>query len=273
MNKGFSAWLRKARRSRKKAMQTVRGSETGNRTRHTRLVYTALSVGTVLVAYLLVLANIGVFSLMERGLYDRETYLAVSIVSAGGITDPLSRSARVELYRSCTMQGKDRSPLPEERTRSDAIEQIKTLWEQTLQNTVGQRPSGTLTGGESIDRILRNSRYTATLHDFYNEETNARIAIWGAQAYYTASDKRVYCLSAELDSRTSDVYSMTVALFDVIESDADLDFYPMLDALGEPHSVTSTGVSAGTATTLTLSDGTRLIRETQPGVQRYLTLQ
>ncbi|MBR0424559.1 MAG: hypothetical protein IJK01_00345 [Clostridia bacterium] len=274
----LSLRLKKWNKTGKKVLRRTKDFVANDRTLHTRFVYTALSIGTVLLAYVLVLANIGIFSLMEKSLYDRETYEAVNIVSAGGITDPLSRSVRVELYQSCTMQGADRAPLPEERTRADAIAQIQSLWEQTLAIAFKSRPNETLNNGDSMDRVLRGSHYTATLHDFYNEQTSAKIAIWGAQAYYTASNGTVYCLSAELDSRTNDIYSMTVALFECIDgSEPETDFYPMLDTLGESRSAASNGTvtktETGSVTTLSLSDGIQLTRETQPGVQFYLTLQ
>ena len=246
-----------------------------DRARRTRLVYVLLSIGTVVTAYLLVLLNLGVFSLVERGLYDKPDYESVTVVSAGAIADPLSRAVRVELYRNCTMPGDERAPLPEERSKADAIAQVKLLWEQTI-TLFTDANDGTLLTGESADRILRGSKYVAHLQDFYNEQNDTKIAIWGAQAYYTTASGRVYCLSAELDSRTNDVYSITVALFDSIPGERDLDFYPMLDALGEPRSViatmTNTQSEAGEATTLTLSDGIRLSRYMQPGVQYYLRL-
>ena len=171
-----------------------------DRDSRTRLAYIGLSFGTVALAYLLVLINMGVFRLAERNLYDKEQYEATSIISAGRIGEPLSRAVRVDLYRTCTIEGKERATLPEERTEEQARQQIRSLWEQTLS---AYADNGYLRTGESVDRILSNSKYTAKLRDFYNEETGAKLAVWGTQAYFTASGGLVYCLSAELDSRTS----------------------------------------------------------------------
>lgn len=246
------------------------------RARRTRLVYVLLSIGTVATAYLLVLLNLGVFSLVERGLYDKPGYETVTIASAGAIADPLSRAVRVELYRSCTRQGDERAALPEERSKADALSQVKELWEQTL-TQYAEANDGALKTGESLDRVLRGSKYTARLRDFYNEQNDTKIAIWSVQAYFAAAGGRVYCLSAELDSRTKDVYSITVALFESIDGGRDADFYPMLDALGESHAVlftmTASGTAEGEESILTLSDGTQLRRVLQPGVQYYLTLE
>jgi len=243
-----------------------------DRSVRTRYTYVALSLGTVLVAYLLVLLNRGVFALGEHRLFDHATYESVHIVSAGGISDPLSRAVRVALFNDCEFEGEERAILPEEISRAEAIEKIRALWEQTLSIYA---PQGRLATGEEVSRVLASSKFTARLRDFYNEDTSARIAVWGTQAYYNAAGGRVYCLSAELDSLTGDVYSMTLALFENIDgSDPASDFYPLLDALGEPRSLTSgmivTATSTGTETTLRLSDGLRLVRETQRGSQIYL---
>ncbi|MBR0081878.1 MAG: hypothetical protein IJP98_03955 [Clostridia bacterium] len=256
-------------------LQRSNGTE-DERARRTRLVYILLSVGTVAISYLLVLLNYGVFSLSERTLYGKPVYDDVTIASAGTIADPLSRVMRVELYQSCTRQGDERAALPEERTKADALAQVKTLWEETL-NLYAEANNGSLKTGESVDRVLRGSRYTAHLRDFYNEQNETKIAVWSAQAYYTAADGRVYCLSAELDSRVEDVYSVTVALFDSIDGvNRASDFYPMLDALGEPRS-RAQGMTTGAendelVSTVSLSDGIVLVLRTQKGVQSYLTL-
>lgn len=246
-----------------------------DRSSRSRFAYLGLSFGTVVVAFLLVLLNMGVFSIAERTLYDKERYENVEILSAEGIADPLSRAMRVEIYRTCTVEGEKRATLPDERSRDDAIEQVYALWEQTLRLYADEK--GTLKTGESVDRVLRGSKYTAHLSDFYNEETGAKIAIWGAQAYYNASGGRVYCLSAELDSRTTDVYSITVSLYENITENPSLDdFTPMLTALKESTSVANTAIvtqtGSGTETVLTLSDGSKLYRTTQTGLQTYLTL-
>ena len=258
----------------KRLLHRVRVPE-DDRARRTRLVYVLLSVGTVVVAYLLVLLNYGVFGLTERNLYGNPAYETVTI-SAGAIADPLSRSVRVELYKACTRQGDERAALPEERSKSDALAQVKSLWEQTL-SLYAEANGGSLKTGESVDRVLRGSKYTARLRDFYNEQDDTKIAIWSAQAYYTASDGRVYCLSAELDSRVQDVYSITVALYDSIDgSEPERDFLPMLDALGESGNALSriqtVETEQGEASELSLSDGICILRYTQPGVQYYLTL-
>lgn|GEM_PF-1478065 len=246
-----------------------------DRTARSKAAYVALSAGTVIVAFLLVLLNVGIFAIAENRLFGKEAYENITIATAGGITDPLSRPVRVDLYRSCTVEGPERATLPEERSRSDATAQVETLWKQTLENLADEK--GTLKTGEKIDRILRDSKYTARLRDFYNEDSGTKIAVWGAQAYYNAAGGRVYCLSAELDTRTQDVYSLTVALFDNIDgSDAVSDFLPMLSALGEATSVAETAIvnptEYGSQTTLTLSDGIRLYRHTYIGSQIYLTL-
>ena len=276
MNKQLSARFDTLKKNGRRLLRRVR-KHPDNRLLRTRLAYVLLSIGTVAVAYLLVLVNLGVFRLFENGLFGTPSYETVTIASAGAIADPLPRTVRVELYRNCTRQGDDRAPLPEERTKADVLASVRALWEQTIR-LYADANGGALKTGESYDRILRGSKYTAHLRDFYNEADDAKIAIWSAQAYYTASNGRVYCLSAEFDSRMTDVYSLTVALFDSIDgSDPAMDFYPMLDLLGEPRSRAQSGVSSQTGDTrvtrLPLSDELSILRRTEPGVQFYLTLE
>ena len=249
---------------------------TEDRGKRSKAAYLALSVGTVLLAFVMVLVNLGMFRLIGKNLFGRESYERISGASAAAFSVPLPRTLRVSLYTSCRTEGKERAPLPEERTASEAQDQVKTLWSKTLGYLAGD--GKTLKTGENVDRILKNTRYTVKLRDFYDADETARLALWSAQAYYTAADGRVYCLSAELDSRTSDVYSVTVALFDNLDgTDRASDFFPMLDELGESQQLAEnafvTPVSGGTSTVLTLSDGTKLTRYTEPGVQIRLTLE
>lgn len=258
------------------AYKTVKYSLMEDRSKRSRAAYLTLSVGTVLLALVMVLANIGLFSLIENSLYGKESYERTISTSSGTFSVPLPRSIRVSLYRSCRTEGKERAALPEERTSDNAREQITALWTKTLGYLSAD--GKTLKTGENIDRILRNTRYTVKLRDFFDEEETARLALWSAQAYYTAADGRVYCLSAELDSRTNDVYSLTAAMFENIDgSDTPEDFFPILDELGEAQALAVNAIvtpsEAGTVTILTLSDGTKLTRYTEPGVQIRLTLE
>lgn len=258
------------------AYKSVRYRLMEDRSKRSRTVYLVLSIGTVLVALLMVLANIGIFSLIENGLFGKETYDRIPSVSVSAFSVPLPRQIRVSLYRTCRTEGSERAPLPEERTSADALAQVQTLWSKTL---IYLSPDGkTLRTGESVDRVVRNSRYSTKLRDYFDSDHTARLAIWSTQAYYTAADGRVYCLSAELDSRTNDVYSVTTALFENIDgSDSAEDFFPILDELKEAQSIAEnaivTPVDGGTETVLTLSDGTKLIRYTEPGVQIMLSLE
>ena len=255
--------------------KSVKYRLTEDRSKRSKAAYLALSIGTVLLAFVMVLVNLGVFRIIGKNLYGRESFERMSAASSAAFSVPLPRTLRVSLYRSCRTEGKERAPLPEERSASEAQEQVKTLWSKTLGYLA--RDGKALKTGESIDRILRNSRYAVKLRDFYDADQTARLALWSAQAYYTAADGRVYCLSAELDSRTGDVYAVTVAMFDNLDgTDRVTDFFPMLDELGESRTAAEnaivTPVDGGTVTVLTLSDGIKLTRYTEPGVQILLTL-
>lgn len=245
------------------------------RSQQTRYVYIALTVGTVMVALLMVLLNRGIFALSERNLFDRETYETVEISASGSIAEPLSRKIRVGLYGTCTLEGVERAPLPEEMLAENAIASSKEIWSKTLEL---HAVNGTLRTGESVERVLNGSKYTAKLRDFFNEENGTKLAIWSTQSYYKAKDGRVYCLSLEMDSRTMEPYSMTVALFENIDgSDPVTDFYPFLEAIGESKQVADsaiiTPVKSGSETVLSLTDGTSLTRYTEPNIQIYLKVK
>lgn len=258
------------------AYKSVRYRLMEDRDKRSRTAYLVLSIGTVLMAFLMVLANIGIFSLIENNLFGKESYERTGTASAAAFSVPLPRPIRVRLYQTCTTEGKERAPLPEERSSADALAQVQTLWNKTLSYLAGD--GKTLRTGESIDRVLRNSRYSTKLRDFFDADQTARLALWCAQAYYTAANGRVYCLSAELDSRTNDVYSVTAALFENVDgSDTAVDFFPILDELREEQTLAEyaivTPVSDGTVTVLTLSDGTKLVRYTETGVQIRISLE
>ena len=181
-----------------------------DRLTRTRIAYLALTAGTVAIALLLVLLNRGIFKLSEAGLYDDPKYEAVSIISANGIGAPLSLKTRVALFVQCERQGEDRAVMPGEMNEAGILEKLKALWEDTLNLHAS---GGTLFTGESVDSVLKKSRYTLTLRDFYNDTSGAKLALWCAQAYYSADGGRMYCLSVQFDSRTGEVYALTCALF------------------------------------------------------------
>ena len=182
-----------------------------DRVTRTRIAYIALTAGTVLIAFLLILVNRWIFRLTETSLYDDPKYEAVSIISANGIGAPLSLETRVSLFLQCEKQGEERAVMPGELSADEITERIKTLWTDTLHI---HAPSGRLATGESIESVLKKSRYQLTLRDFYNDGTGAKLALWCAQAYCDAGSGRAYCLSVQFDSRTGEVYSLTAALYD-----------------------------------------------------------
>ena len=231
-----------------------------DRVTRTRIAYIALTAGTVLVALLLVLINRGIFRLSEAGLYDDPKYEAVSIISANGIGAPLSLETRVKLFLKCERQGEERAVMPGEMSETAITERLEELWRDTLDL---HAPSGKLVGGESVDSVLKKSRYTLTLRDFYNDGTGAKLALWCGQAYYNAAGGQVYCLSVQFDSRTGEVYSLTSALHgNVTPGQQNAAFEPFLAANGYAESLAEKAVltptQKGYRGTLTLPDGLTL---------------
>ena len=228
-----------------------------DRVTRTRIAYIALTAGTVLVAFLLVLLNRWIFRLSEAGLYDDPKYEAVSIISADSIGAPLSLDTRVSLFLQCERQGEERAVMPGEIDAETVTKKLTELWTETLNLHAS---GGRLVSGETVDSVLKRSRFTATLRDFYNDGTGAKLALWCAQAYYTASDGRMYCLSVQFDSRTGDVYSVSCALYGSVRAEkASSAFIPFLIANGYADTLSERAVLTETAKgclgTLTLPDG------------------
>lgn len=231
-----------------------------DRETRTRIAYIGLTAGTVLIAFLLVLLNRWIFRLNEAALYDDPQYEAVSIISANGIGAPLQFETRVAMFLGCDRQGDERAVMPGEMSEAEITERIKALWADTLRV---HAPSGKLFTGESADSVQKKSRYTLTLRDFYNDKTGAKLALWCAQAYYTADNGQVYCLSVQFDSRTGEVYSLSCALFDSVRSEQAANaLVPFLSANGYADSLAEQAVLTPTAKgfsgTLTLPDGLNL---------------
>jgi hypothetical protein len=246
-----------------------------DRVTRTRIVYVALTVGTVAVAFLFVLLNRLIFKLSESSLYGNAEYEVVSIISANSIGAPLSLETRLDLFRECEREGAERAVMPGELSQSAILERIGELWNDTLDlHSNGEK----LFSGESLRTVRKNSRYTATLRDFYNEQTGAKLALWCAQAYYEASNGQVYCLSVQYDSRTGDAYSINCAMFQNVRTDlARRAIIPFLTANGYADSLaermnpiaTETGISG----TLTLPDGLQLSLDYTFGEQYEITFR
>ena len=254
-------------------MKKLRLFANRDRETRTRIAYIALTAGTVLIAFLLVLLNRWIFGLSEKALYDDPQYEAVSIISANGIGAPLSFETRVALYLGCDRQGSERAVMPGEIAETEITERIKTLWGDTLRT---HAPSGKLASGESAESVLKKSRCTLTLRDFYNDETGAKLSFWCAQAYYSAENGQTYCLSVQFDSRTGEAYSMNCALFDSVQSEqANSAIALFLSANGYADSLaeqaTLTPSLKGYTGTLTLPDGLKLSITYNTGEQYEIT--
>lgn len=240
-----------------------------DRVTRTRIVYVLLTVGTVAAAFLLVLLNRLIFKLSESSLYDNTQYEVVSIISADSIGAPLSLKTRLDLFRACRREGSERAVMPGELSQSAILDKLKALWSDTLEVHAA---NDKLYSGESLRTVLKKSRYTATLRDFYDDETGAKLALWCAQAYCTADSGQVYCLSVQYDSRTGELYSENAALFKNLRlEDAQDVLEPFLTAHGYDPSLSQRieliAANRGYTGTLALPDGLMLTLSYMPDEQ------
>ena len=238
-------------------MKKIRFFANLDRVGRTRVVYILLTAGTVVLAFLFVLLNHGIFKLTEKNLYNRTEYEAISIISANSIGAPLSTETRVDLFRRCMREGEERAVMPGELNAVSVEERLESLWTDTLKiHAKGDR----LLSGDSVSAVLRRTRYEATLRDFYDDETGAKLALWCAQAYCTSDDGQTYCLSVQFDSRTGEVFSETCALFqNITNAEPQNALIPFLQANGYSETLADNLVTIATdygcTGTLELPDG------------------
>ena len=246
-----------------------------DRVTRTRIVYIALTVGTVAAAFLLVLLNRLIFRLTESTLYDDIEYEVVSIISADSIGAPLSLETRVGLFRQCEREGAERAVMPGELSQSVILDRMKELWSETLKlHATGDK----LYTGETLSSVLRKSRYTATLRDFYHDETGSKLALWCAQAYCSADNGSVYCLSVQFDSRTGEIYAETCALFGNVRAEqARQSILPFLQENGYADSFLDSfhpiASDSGFTGTLRLPDGLVITLSYTTGEQYEITFR
>lgn len=245
-----------------------------SRTAKTRIVYIALAVGTVGIAYLLVLLNFGIFRLSEQRLFGNEKYIATNIISAESIGAPLSRSTRAALYARCQSEGESRNVLPDEHTEDEVRVLLESFYTDCL--TIHSR-AGALSGSDRLSDLSDASRYRVILRDYYDMQTGAKLGIYSAQAYAESSSGVTYCVSMEFDSRTLDPYSVTVALFDnITEESTEQTRGLLLQALGyNTNDILSSERNDqmnGSETVFRLSDGLVLLEQAEANAQIVFTL-
>lgn len=250
-------------------MKKVRLFANTDRVTRTRIVYILLTAGTVAAAFLFVLLNHWIFRLAEKNLYDRTQYEAVSIISADSIGAPLSTETRVDLFRRCEREGESRAVMPGELNAVAIRERMEVLWSDILKlHAKGDR----LISGDTVSTVLRRTRYEATLRDFYDDESGVKLALWCAQAFCTADDGQLFCLSVQFDSRTGEIFSESCALFRSVMSIEPKDaLIPFLQANGYSETLTNdfsaTETEYGCTGTLTLPDGLVVSLRFESGVQ------
>ena len=256
-------------------MKKIRFFANADRVTRTRIVYLLLTAGTVAAAFLFVLLNLGVFRLLEKNLYNKTKYEAVSIISASSIGAPLSTETRVDLFRRCEREGSERAVMPGELNAVSIRERLESLWTDTLNSHAS---GGKLLTGESVAGVLHKTRYELTLRDFYDDATGAKLALWCAQAYCTADSGKVFCLSVQFDSRTGEVFSENCALFENLDAqDVGAALIPFLQANGYSETL-SLGFAPneteyGFTGMLTLPDGLVIGMRYETGVQAEIAFQ
>lgn len=228
------------------------------RSTRTRWVYLSVGIVTVALAFLCVLFSSLLFDAAEEALYNDEHYTAINIVSSGTIGEPLEYSTRLELFDQCEIEGDSRLALPAEITMEEAEAIAYELWQQALLELSSE--GGELASGDLVSDLLNRGKVTAVLRDFYNRTSEAKLAMWCVQVYCDSSaESETYCLSLQLDSRTGEPYSLSMAAFsNVLSEHNSTGIESFCSAIGADVDATGATVENrddGAVLRITLSNG------------------
>lgn len=195
-------------------------------------VYIGISVGTVALAFLCVLASTLLYEASENALYGQHRYEVANIISSDGLGSPLSLKTRLSLFNLCQVEGDKRLPLPDEVDEKTVTEKALMLWNEALMAHSDEQ--GVMPSGDYASDLMGRVKVTATLRDFFNTDTSAKIALWCVQVYCDSGmEDATYCLSIQFDSRTADPYTMSCALFsNILPSNNRVGFVSFCNALG-----------------------------------------
>lgn len=239
-------------------------------------VYLSVGIGTVVLAFLCVLLSGVMYMAGENALYNKPKYEVVNIISSERLGEPLSLVTRLNLYDQCQIEGEGRLPLPEEASEDEVTQIALNLWNEALMEHADQ--NGVMPSGDLVSDLMGRARTTAVLRDFYNENTNSKLALWCVQVYCNSGkEDETYCVSIQFDSCTAEPYSLNCALFsNVLPENNRGGIESFCTALGIPE-VDVSGATIdwqqnGAILRLTLSSGIVVQKDCNYGSQYTITL-
>ena len=176
----------------------------------TTLLYMLICVGTAAAAFLCVLVSSLLLKAEERRLYDRPAYEPFTLETGTAVGAPLSLSTRIELFNAVGTEGRQRNPLPDELTESEANAAVLSAWNQLftdMMTQAGSDPELTAAIGDGS-----GVRTSASLRDYLTDD-GSRYSLWCGQAWLDLTTGDAFSLTLYLDSRTGQPLMESAVLY------------------------------------------------------------
>ena len=233
----------------------------------TTLLYVLICVGTAAAAFLCVLVSSLLLKAEERRLYDRPAYESFTLETGTAVGAPLSLSTRIELFNAVGTEGRQRNPLPDELTESEANAVVLSAWNQLftdMMTQAGSDPELTAAIGDGS-----GVRTSASLRDYLTDD-GSRYSLWCGQAWLDLTTGDAFSLTLYLDSRTGQPLMESAVLY---PQDAPrLGLNDMALRLGLSCDLSALAIEPdgdGQKVTVPLSGGFALVKTISPDGGRF----
>ena len=233
----------------------------------TTLLYVLICVGTAAAAFLCVLVSSLLLKAEERRLYDRPAYEPFTLETGTAVGAPLSLSTRIELFNAVGTEGRQRNPLPDELTESEANAAVLSAWNQLftdMMTQAGSDPELTAAIGDGS-----GVRTSASLRDYLTDD-GSRYSPWCGQAWLDLTTGDAFSLTLYLDSRTGQPLMESAVLY---PQDAPrLGLNDMALRLGLSCDLSALAIEPdgdGQKVTVPLSGGFALVKTISPDGGRF----
>ena len=233
----------------------------------TTLLYVLICVGTAAAAFLCVLVSSLLLKAEERRLYDRPAYEPFTLETGTAVGAPLSLSTRIELFNAVGTEGRQRNPLPDELTESEANAAVLSAWTHLftdMMTQAGSDPELTAAIGDGS-----GVRTSASLRDYLTDD-GSRYSLWCGQAWLDLTTGDAFSLTLYLDSRTGQPLMESAVLY---PQDAPrLGLNDMALRLGLSCDLSALAIEPdgdGQKVTVPLSGGFALVKTISPDGGRF----
>ena len=231
---------------------------TMTRRNKTTLLYVLLCVGTAAAAFLCVLVSSLLLRTEENRLYDRPAYEPFTLETGTAVGAPLSLATRIELFNAVGTDSRQRNPLPDELTESEANAAVRAAFDTLFSDMMAA--AGENDELRAAVEASREVRVLSSLRD-YRTDDGSRYSLWCGQAWMDLSSGDAFSLTVYLDSRTGQPLMESAVLY---PQDAPyLGMQDMAARLGlgyDLDAVTMEATPDGQRVTLPLTGGFALVK-------------